>query len=166
MIQFTILTIFGFAAMEIFSYAVHRYVFHGVLWRIHETHHTPRQGWFELNDIFSLAFALISICLMIFADKSFVSSVSFPIGLGIAVYGIFYFITHDLFTHRRLLPFKSQNSILLTIRAAHQKHHQSIEKLGTEPFGLFIFNYKKFSEKTKGARMSSSANARINSKSE
>ncbi len=149
MLQFILLTILGFAAMEVFSYTIHRYVFHGVLWRIHETHHTPRKGWFELNDGFSVVFASLSIGLMIFAEKPLSVSISFPIGLGIALYGIFYFITHDLFTHRRFLPFKSQNAILLTIRAAHQKHHQSIEKLGIEPFGLFIFNYKKFSQKIK-----------------
>lgn len=149
MIQFLLLTISGFATMEIFSYIVHRYVFHGVLWRVHQTHHTPRKGWFELNDVFSIFFALVAICLMVFAEKPLFASLSFPIGLGITIYGILYFILHDLFTHRRFLPFKSQNNILLKIRAAHQKHHQSIEKLGIEPFGLFIFNYKKFSQKIK-----------------
>ncbi len=151
MIRFILLTILGFAAMEIISYLIHRYVFHGILWRIHETHHTPRKGWFEFNDAFSLVFALVSIGLMTFAEQHFINSISFPIGLGIALYGGFYFITHDLFTHRRFLPFKSQNTILLTIRAAHQRHHQSIEKLGIEPFGLFIFNYKKFIRKKKAA---------------
>ena len=140
MIQFILLTILGFTAMEFFSYAVHRYVFHGILWRVHQTHHTPRKGWFEFNDIFSLIFAVVSMALMIFAEKPLSNSLAFPVGLGIALYGFFYFITHDLFTHRRFLPFKSQNGILLTIRAAHQKHHQSIEK----PFGLFVFDYKKF----------------------
>lgn len=144
MIQFILLTILGFTAMEFFSYAVHRYVFHGILWRVHQTHHTPRKGWFEFNDIFSLIFAVVSMALMIFAEKPLSNSLAFPVGLGIALYGFFYFITHDLFTHRRFLPFKSQNGILLTIRAAHQKHHQSIEKPGIEPFGLFIFDYKKF----------------------
>ena len=144
MIQFILLTILGFTAMEVFSYAVHRYVFHGILWRVHQTHHAPRKGWFEFNDIFSLIFAFVSMALMIFAEKPLSNSFAFPVGLGIALYGFFYFITHDLFTHRRFLPFKSQNGILMTIRAAHQKHHQSIEKTGIEPFGLFIFDYKKF----------------------
>jgi beta-carotene 3-hydroxylase len=61
-----------------------------------------------------------------------------PVGLGIAVYGVLYFIVHDLFTHRRFLPFKSKNKIILNVRAAHQKHHQSIDKAGNEPFGLFL----------------------------
>lgn len=140
--KFVGLTIFGFVAMEILSYAVHRWLFHGVFWRVHNSHHVTRKGAFEANDIFSLVFSLSSIFLMIFGD-----SVYFPIGLGVAIYGIVYFIAHDFFTHRRFLPFKSSNKILLTIRAAHQKHHQSTEKLGIEPFGLFFFDYRKFFRK-------------------
>ncbi|MEP6901501.1 MAG: sterol desaturase family protein [Actinomycetota bacterium] len=146
--QFITLTIFGFVGLEIFSYAVHRWLFHGVLWHIHQTHHTARKGWFELNDLFSGIFASVSICLIIFAEKPLLDSLSFPVGLGIAIYGAVYFIAHDLFTHRRFLKFNSRNKLLLLIRGAHQKHHQSAEKYGIEPFGLFVFNYAKFWRKT------------------
>ena len=128
--------------MEIFSYFVHRFLFHGILWRIHQTHHKSNTFFLELNDIFSIIFALISIGLIFSGNY-----LAFPIGLGIAIYGLVYFITHDFFTHRRFLPFGSKNKILLTIRAAHQRHHQSIEKPGLEPFGLFLFNFKKFFKK-------------------
>lgn len=137
----------GFAGMEIFSYFVHRFLFHGVLWRVHQTHHVARKGWFELNDIFSLVFGLASVCLIIFAQKPLADSIAFPLGLGIAIYGILYFIIHDAFTHRRFLPFNSANPIIKTIRGAHQRHHQTAEKQGIEPFGLFVFDYKKFREK-------------------
>lgn len=149
---FILLTILGFAGMEILSYAVHRFLFHGIFWRIHRTHHVARKGWLELNDVFSLIFGAISICLIIFAEKALLDSISFPIGLGIAVYGIFYFIVHDAFTHRRFVPFNSENLIFKTIRAAHQRHHQIVEKQGIEPFGLFVFNYGKFWEKAKAKR--------------
>lgn len=142
------LTIFAFVVMEIFSYAVHRWLFHGVLWRIHQTHHRANKFFLELNDVFSIAFALLSIGLMLFAEKPLLDSVAFPIGLGIAIYGFVYFITHDFFTHRRFLPFKSTNKILMTIRRAHQRHHQTTEKIGIEPFGLFVFDYGKFGGKT------------------
>jgi beta-carotene 3-hydroxylase len=140
--RFIGLMIIGFAAMEIFSYLVHRFLFHGVFWRIHQTHHQPKKFYLELNDVFSLLFALVSIGLMISGNET-----AFPVGLGIALYGFVYFIIHDFFTHRRFLPFGSENKLLLTIRAAHQRHHQSIEKDGLEPFGLFIFDYKKFFRK-------------------
>lgn len=150
--QFIALTIFGFVAVEIFSYAAHRFLFHGVLWKIHRTHHTARKGAFELNDIFSVIFALFSMFLMIFAEKPFIYSISFPLGLGISIYGFVYFIVHDFFTHRRFLPFKSNGKLLLTIRAAHQQHHQTTEKNGIAPFGLFIFDYARFSEKFSAAK--------------
>ncbi len=142
MMIFVVLTILGFAAMEFFSYLVHRFLFHGILWQIHQTHHKPNKFPLELNDVFSILFALLSIGLMISKNE-----IAFPIGLGIAIYGFVYFITHDFFTHRRFLPFGSQNKFLMTIRAAHQRHHQSIEKHGLEPYGLFIFDYKKFRRK-------------------
>ena len=142
--QFILLIILGFGGLEIFSYFVHRFLFHGILWRIHLTHHTPRKFFLELNDVFSLFFALVSMSLMMFAASPIVSSLTFPVGLGIAIYGLVYFIAHDLFTHRRFFPFASSAKILLTIRAAHQRHHQSAEKIGIEPYGLFIFNYHEF----------------------
>lgn len=150
--QFIILTIFGFIAVEIFSYAAHRFLFHGVLWKIHQTHHTARKGAFELNDIFSLIFAFFSIFLMVFAEKPLFYSISFPIGLGISIYGLVYFIIHDFFTHRRFLPFKSKSKLLLTIRAAHQRHHQTTEKIGIAPYGLFIFDYAEFGGKVLAAK--------------
>lgn len=150
--SFVLLTVLGFAGMEILSYAVHRFLFHGIFWRIHRTHHIARKGWFELNDVFSLIFGAASICLIISAEKPLLDSISLPVGLGVAIYGIFYFIVHDAFTHRRFLSFSSENLIFKTIRAAHQRHHQTIEKQGIEPFGLFVFNYGKFREMIKGKR--------------
>ncbi len=131
--QFVFLILCGFIGLEFFSYAVHRWIFHGVLWKIHETHHTAKNGNFEANDVFSVVFALISIALIVFAEQPYFSSISFPIGLGIALYGVFYFILHDLFTHRRFLPFKSKNPFFLTVRAAHQRHNKTANKNGIEP---------------------------------
>lgn len=145
--QFIALTFLGFIGLEIFSYIIHRWFFHGILWRIHKTHHVARKGAFELNDIFSVIFGSSSVLLIVLAEYPLLESIAFPIGLGIAIYGVFYFVAHDLFTHRRFLPFGSKNKILLTIRAAHQKHHQTAEKKGIEPFGLFVFNFGRFRRK-------------------
>lgn len=150
--QFIGLIIFAFVSVEIFSYVAHRFLFHGILWKIHRTHHAARKGAFELNDIFSAIFALFSILLMVFAEKPLSYSIAFPIGLGISIYGFVYFIIHDFFTHRRFLPFKSTNKSLLTIRAAHQRHHQTTEKIGIAPYGLFIFDYSEFGEKISAAK--------------
>ncbi len=146
--QFILLTILGFAGTEAFSYIVHRWLFHGILWKLHRTHHLPRKGSFELNDLFSVIFASVSIILMVVSTSPLLESTTFPVGLGIAVYGFLYFIIHDLFTHRRFLPFGSRNRVMLWIRRAHQSHHQSVEKAGREPFGLFLFDYPRFRERS------------------
>jgi beta-carotene 3-hydroxylase len=130
--------------MEIISYLVHRFIFHGILWRIHQTHHKPNHGLFELNDLFSLFFAGISIYLMYLGIETPFRSVSFAIGLGIAVYGFLYFVIHDLFAHKRFMPFKSDSKILRLIRYAHQRHHQSVDPKGQEPYGLFLFPYDEY----------------------
>jgi len=130
----------GFVLMESFSYFFHRWMLHGFLWKIHRSHHLPRKkAIFELNDIFSLTFSIIAFA-MVMAPSPNISS----LGIGVTIYGILYFIIHGLFTHRRFFPFNSRNRILLMFRSAHQRHHQSVEKSGLEPFGLFFFNYSKF----------------------
>ena len=138
--KFVLLFIVGIGGLEAFSYVLHRWLFHGLLWPIHRTHHLPRRGMFELNDVFSLFFASLASSLLIFAPVPLMASWQFPLGLGVAVYGLLYFVAHDLFTHRRWLPFKHHNATLNRVRRAHQRHHQSVTKEGQEPFGLFWFS--------------------------
>lgn len=140
-------TILGFTGMEIVSYCIHRWLFHGLLWNIHESHHKPDHGLFELNDIFSLFFASISIWLMFSGADTKYAAPSFGLGAGIAVYGILYFIIHDLFAHKRFMPFSSDNKLMKLIRRAHQRHHQDVGKKGHEPYGLFLFPYDKYPER-------------------
>jgi beta-carotene 3-hydroxylase len=134
----------GFAGMEVVSYIVHRYVFHSLLWQIHKTHHTATHGMFEANDLFSVFFAGVSIVMMYAGAGQPLQSTLFASGLGIALYGILYFIIHDLFAHKRFMPFKSDNRMMRLIRRAHQRHHQSVDKPGQEPYGLFLFPYDKY----------------------
>lgn len=150
MLIFIGFVVMGFCGMEMVSYLVHRFIFHGILWDIHQTHHKPNHGLFELNDLFSLFFAGISIYLMLKGAATPFQSPAFSIGLGIALYGILYFVIHDIFAHKRFLAFKSNNRILRLIRYAHQRHHQSIEKEGQEPFGLFLFPYDKYEKDKSG----------------
>ncbi|MDP3468997.1 MAG: sterol desaturase family protein [Daejeonella sp.] len=133
------------AAMEAFSWFIHKYLFHGPLWFIHKSHHTERHGWFEFNDVFSLFFAIISLYLM--WEGRLDLNYSFWIGLGISVYGMIYFIFHDWFIHNRLKSFKSGNRYLLGIRRAHKIHHKSTEKNPSEEFGLLLASKKYFRQK-------------------
>lgn len=143
-VRFILYLLLGFVGMEIISYLVHRFVFHGLLWQIHRSHHEPNHGLFELNDLFSLFFGGVSLFLMYEGLNAPLQSAGFAIGTGIAFYGILYFIIHDLFAHKRFMPFKSDSRIMRLIRHAHQRHHQSIEKDGQEPYGLFLFPYDKY----------------------
>jgi beta-carotene 3-hydroxylase len=130
------------AGMESFSWFIHKYLFHGPLWFIHRSHHQQRSGWFEFNDIFSLFFAGISVYLMWMGRAEL--DIKFWVGIGITIYGLIYFIFHDVFIHNRLKSFKTSNSYLLGIRRAHKIHHKSIEKNPSEEFGLLLASKKYF----------------------
>lgn len=136
----------GLAGMEVVSYLVHRFIFHGLLWKVHRSHHESTHGLFEQNDLFSLFFAVLSLYLIYRGIEHPVASLAFALGTGIAIYGVLYFIIHDLFAHKRFMPFRSNSRIMRLIRKAHQRHHQSIEKEGQEPYGLFLFPYDKYKQ--------------------
>ncbi len=40
------------AGMEVFAWWAHKYVMHGWGWGWHKSHHEPRSGWFEKNDLY------------------------------------------------------------------------------------------------------------------
>ncbi|WP_448702287.1 sterol desaturase family protein [Mucilaginibacter sp. AW1-3] len=128
--------------MEAFSWFIHKYLFHGPLWFIHKTHHQPKHSWFELNDLFSLLFAMIALWLMWLGHLNLDSR--FWIGTGISLYGIIYFIFHDWFIHNRFKAFKSNNRYLSGIRRAHKIHHKSLERQPAEEFGLLVASKKWF----------------------
>lgn len=134
------------ALMEATSWFIHKYLFHGPLWFIHQSHHKPHSGWVESNDIFSLLFAGVSLYLM--WDGRETLNTGFWIGAGISVYGIIYFIFHDWFIHNRVKPFKTNNRYLLGIRRAHKIHHKSTEKNPSEEFGLLLASRKYFVKKS------------------
>ncbi len=131
--------------MEIVSWAMHKYLFHGPLWFIHKTHHEQRKGFFEWNDVFSLLFAIIALVLMWTGKKSL--TVYFWIGTGISIYGCIYFVFHDWFIHNRIKPFKTFNWYLLGIRRAHKIHHKSTAKHPSEEFGLLSASLKYFKKR-------------------
>jgi len=57
MLSLALVFLLTFAGMEVFAYLVHRYVMHGPLWLLHESHHRPRQSAvFEKNDLFGIVF--------------------------------------------------------------------------------------------------------------
>jgi len=122
--------------MECFSWAIHKYLFHGPLWFMHKSHHKHSKSFLEWNDVFALLFALSSLYLM-YIDRENIGY-RFSIGAGITIYGLIYFVIHDWFVHQRIKPFKSKNSYLVMIRKAHKIHHKSMQKEKGRAFGLLF----------------------------
>src|SRR4051812_43332125 len=94
------LVIGGFFLTEFLAWFLHKFVMHGFLWSLHKDHHQKEAGFFEKNDTFFLVFAIPSwLCIMYgnMAGGDF----RLYIGIGIAVYGIAYFLVHEIFIHQR-----------------------------------------------------------------
>ena len=121
-------------AMEAAATLVHRFVMHGFGWGWHRSHHEPQAGWFELNDLYAVVFAAISILLFALGKR-------YPtlwwIGLGMVVYGVLYAILHDALVHRRL-PFAKapRAGYLKRLVQAHRLHHSVRTKHGAVSFGF------------------------------
>lgn len=131
--------------MEVVAWASHKYIMHGLLWSLHEDHHTHENilKHFEKNDFFFLLFATPGITFMLLGIDDF--SFWFWIGLGIALYGFAYFLIHDVFIHRRLKWLRNTNwSYFKAIRRAHKVHHKHLGKEHGECFGMLWVPLKYF----------------------
>lgn len=133
-------------AMEWVAYSAHRWLFHGPLWFLHRSHHSPRKGIFERNDLLSGFFAIPAILLMASPFGYGWAWVTWPIGAGMTVFGVLYFLVHDGLTHRRFVRWESSLPFLQRVRRAHGRHHQDISKVGQEPFGLFRYHASALEE--------------------
>jgi beta-carotene 3-hydroxylase len=137
-----------FCIMEGVTWLTHKYVMHGFLWYLHEDHHNPRKQFFEKNDAFFFIFAIPSwLCIMLGSMQQAWWVVS--IGAGIAMYGVAYFLVHDVIIHQRFKWFtRSNNRYVKTIRWAHKMHHKHLNKEDGESFGM-LFVAKRYWEKIK-----------------
>ncbi|OIQ40003.1 MAG: carotene hydroxylase [Bacteroidetes bacterium MedPE-SWsnd-G1] len=91
---------------------------------------------FEKNDAFFLIFAIPSIALFYFGSFPELNFLFF-IALGILLYGITYFLIHDVLIHQRFKWFKKTKSkFLIGLRKAHKVHHKHLGKEDGECFGM------------------------------
>lgn len=125
----------SFAGMEVFAWAMHRFVMHGPLWCWHQSHHEPRIGRFEKNDLFAVVFAVPAIVLIYIGVNAWVWAA--PIGAGITAYGAAYAFFHDGLVHRRWSVGISGRSPFWRKRIqAHRLHHAIHSKDGCISFGF------------------------------
>ncbi|CAI5936423.1 unnamed protein product [Closterium sp. NIES-64] len=161
----TVALVIGAAVgMEFWARWAHDALWHGSLWSMHKSHHEPREGAFELNDVFAIINAVPAIALIAygFFNPGLVPGLCFGAGLGITglgitVFGMAYMFVHDGLVHRRFpvgpiadVPY------LKRVAAAHQLHHADelnhvlpglflgegwlhhADKFKGVPFGLFL----------------------------
>jgi beta-carotene 3-hydroxylase len=127
------------AAMEGVAYVAHRWVMHGVGWFLHESHHRPRTGKWELNDLYAVIFAVPSIVLLMGGAQLGWWPGCIWIGAGIAAYGAIYFGFHDVIVHRRLpTRYLPKSRYMKRIVQAHRLHHVVETREGTVSFGFLI----------------------------
>ena len=145
---FILIMFVTFFSMEGITWLTHRFVMHGFLWWLHKDHHQPTGRAFEKNDAFFLIFAIPSwLCIMLGLDHNIYWVAA--VGFGIALYGLAYFIVHEVIIHQRFKWFtRSNNSYVRTIRWAHKMHHKHLDKCDGESFGM-LWAAKKYWQKTR-----------------
>src|SRR4051794_31912535 len=102
----TAIVLLSFAGMELVAWFSHKYIMHGLLWVLHKDHHKKVSGGFmEHNDFFFLIFAIPGLLCLVLGIRSNVNFL-FWIGMGITLYGMTYFVIHDIFIHQRFKIFR------------------------------------------------------------
>ena len=145
-------TLAAVVGMEFIAWFAHKYIMHGFLWVWHEDHHKPhheKDGFFEKNDLFFLVFAIPSmICYIVGSNTPHFWL--FFIGVGISIYGIIYFLIHDVYIHQRFKWFRQLDSkYSRAILRAHGAHHAKQTKEDGESFGLLVVDTKYFGKRKK-----------------
>ncbi len=147
---YLLVTFGAFISMEMVAWIAHKYIMHGILWRLHEDHHKKNPAsFFEKNDYFFLIFALPGIVCLWLGIYTPVRILLFT-GLGITMYGMAYFVVHDIFIHQRFKLLRNiDNAYFRAIRRAHKMHHKHLDKHEGECFGMLFVPRKYFLEALK-----------------
>ncbi|MDP4186887.1 MAG: hypothetical protein Q8907_04295 [Bacteroidota bacterium] len=150
------LLVLAYFFMEFVAWSNHKYIMHGFLWKWHKDHHLKdwqvslpekTEEWkFEKNDRFFIVYALPAMVLMVLGFMYTYDYLVF-ISIGISLYGITYFVVHDIIIHKRLnVPFlfKNHNFYTRAIVRAHTAHHWPQNKTDFHNYGLLVFPIRFF----------------------
>lgn len=153
-IIYLIIVVATFFAMEFMAWFTHKYIMHGFLWSWHEDHHQPHDKFFEKNDRFFLVYAIPSMILYMVGSLVPGYLPLLFVGIGISLYGLTYFLIHDVYIHQRFKWFKQLDSkYSKAILRAHGAHHAVQGKEDGESFGLLIVNKKYWKSRRQRAAM-------------
>jgi beta-carotene 3-hydroxylase len=135
----SLIAIGTFLFWEFVAWFTHKYVMHGFLWIWHKSHHTVHDHALEKNDWFAVVFSIPSIILFVVSTSVYKSPYLFAVAVGIACYGLFYIVFHDVIVHQRIKwrPLK-RSAYLNRMIHAHYIHHSKHTKDGCEAFGFLI----------------------------
>jgi beta-carotene 3-hydroxylase len=143
-----VLVLIGFLGMELVTYVVHRFVMHGVLERLHVSHHRNAAAEFakksfEPNDMFPLAFSVVVLAAMWVGFNVPSMQWLVPLFVGVTVYGVVYTVIHDGVIHGRVRWMKRlttdktndvRTGIAESLSLAHRAHHRT----NAEPYGMLF----------------------------
>ena len=135
--------------MEVFAWAIHKYIMHGPGWGWHESHHRETEGPFEKNDLYAVCFSVIAAGL--FISGSLWWTPLWFVALGLTIYGLLYAFVHDGLVHQRW-PFfvKTRGGYLKRLVQAHRLHHAVHTRDGAVSFGfLWAEDVRKLKAKLK-----------------
>ena len=145
----------SFTAMEFVAWATHKFLMHGLLWRLHKDHHQrDHDHVLERNDSFFLIFAIPSMFLFLIGTIRGLDTPWLWIGFGILLYGITYFLVHEVFIHQRIKWLRtSNNSYFIALRRAHKMHHKHLGKEEGECFGMLIVPLKFYRDAMRSGKV-------------
>ncbi|MBJ9977690.1 sterol desaturase family protein [Pseudomonas sp. S75] len=123
-------------AMEGVGTLAHKYVMHGWGWWLHRSHHEPRLGTLETNDLYLLALALFATALVALGRAGHAPLQW--VGAGVAGYGLLYVLAHDGLFHRHWprQP-RFMHGYLRRLYRAHRLHHAVKGRKHSVSFGFF-----------------------------
>lgn len=140
----TLIILASFCTMEAVAWLSHKFLMHGLMWKVHEDHHTGTPHKLQRNDSFFLIFAIPSWLFIMFGVMDG-CDYKLYIGIGITLYGFAYFFVHEVVIHQRLRFFtRTKNPYLLALRKAHKAHHKHLGKEDGECFGMLLVPRKYF----------------------
>lgn len=134
------LIVLGFLGMEVVTYLVHRFVMHGVLERLHLSHHRNAAADFaakspEPNDVFPLAFSVFAAAGVWLGFNIDGFGWLLPVLIGVTSYGVVYTVVHDGIIHGRIRWMKQLDLVWSRrLESAHRAHHRA----NGEPFGMLF----------------------------
>jgi beta-carotene 3-hydroxylase len=142
---YSLITLISFIAMEGLAWVMHKYVMHGFMWNWHKSHHSHNEGIFERNDLFAVLFSIPAVGSMV-AGLTYRAEWYWLlwVGVGISLYGLAYFVFHDIIVHRRIrFNVRPRNPYLKRIIRAHKVHHKNRGREKGEAFG-FLYSKKRY----------------------